>query len=87
MGGSPDASSAIPFSYEHGSKKVKSQQRIIYSGESVSILPFPDGSFHIYADGAHSNVGATGLPAGTRLWGAVNVYDCNIKAISEILSK
>ena len=82
----PEASTFTPFSYEHGFV-VRMSKHHISSRKSISILPTPDGSFHIYADGVHFEKIATGLPAGTPLWGAVDVHDCNIKARSEILSK
>ena len=77
---------AAPFSYELGYRPRASTTSYIPSRESVSILLTPDGSFHIYADGVHVKKIATGLPAGTPLWGAVDICDNYVKLKSEILS-
>ena len=55
-------------------------------GQSVGLLVTPNGQLHLYLDGQHRKMIATGLPVNVPLWGAADIHGPCIKIKSEILS-
>ena len=55
-------------------------------GQSVGLLVTSSGQLHLFVDGVHNRVMATGLPVDTPLWGVASLYGRCTKIRSEKLS-